>query len=201
MRFQRLQEAIELLKLDPPRPVAAIMHEQPDAWIEYNYSMYTVSLASLSDLGLLLTNDALRLGLSKHHCTADVVKGMSQVRGSPPISKAIHDLEAVIKDHRKAKNKWFHRGEGPHVDEVSPTGDYRYLQFATLTGAATNTPETKRMLRRGYKREREELGRLLEREIARAYAAVVSLCDALLPFVPLPRPPEDTDRPRPGPTR
>lgn len=178
--LERLRFARHMIMNFPQQVRYGRMGITHDVWLEYHYSFFVISLSSLSDLALLLTNSTYRLGLRPRDCAANVIKENDWVRPTA-VRRALDRLESCIRTYRELKNRQVHRGEVPDLADFTDSDSYDLLKILTLVGQHGDLSFPTNLLRAGYALEVSEMGSKLEAEIEKATAAVKELFDALLP--------------------
>jgi len=152
-----------------------------DIWLEYHYSFFVVSLSSVSDLALLLTNSTYRLGMRPRDCVPNVIKENDWVR-STTVRKAIDRVENTVKAYRELKNKHVHHGEVPDLADLTDSNNYDLLKIITSLKEEGDSPVPSEILKTGYALEVSEIVTKLDSEIEKVTAAVKEFFDALLPI-------------------
>ncbi len=180
-RLERLRQAAKLIAHNPSPALQSAFGADRGSWIEYNYAAYSIALASIGDIVLLMTNDVFALGLSKKNCTADVIKTNKWVRATE-VKDALDELEKLIEGHRHVRNLYLHRGEGPDLTEISDTGAYQYLQFLAVAQEVAPDIQRGKVIRRGYSDEADSLTARLETEISQTARALQRLFDTFNPI-------------------
>lgn len=115
--FKRLDNAVKYIG-DFPRPKSYLKQEitQYD-WIQYHYHMYIVSVVSLYDIVLRLTNAVFRLGLSEKEAKRNTVEDNSWVR-STGVAKLLKALRETAASYTKARHLFVHEGDLIKLDEL-----------------------------------------------------------------------------------
>jgi hypothetical protein len=89
--IERLEQSQNFIRTFPrPRSYEKEGGNQP-AWIEYHYSYYFITLISLFDIALILTNSVFCLGNRDRDCKADLIMMNSWVKRTP-VTQALTDL-------------------------------------------------------------------------------------------------------------
>lgn len=179
--LERLSFSRHMMRSFPQRSQyekAGISHA---AWLEYHYSFFVISLSSLSDLALQLTNSAFRLGLRPRDCTANVIKENNWVRPTA-VRKALDRLEDAVKVYRQLKNKQVHHGEAPDLADFIHSDLYHRLKAISFLHMQGKTVVPEAMLKAAYRMELQGILSKLDGEIKAATAAIEEFFDALLPI-------------------
>ena len=79
-------------------------------WIEYHYSHYVITLVSLFDIALRLTNSVFSIGNRERDCKPDLIMKNFWVKQTP-VEQALADFDKLIKPHKDGRNLYVHRGK------------------------------------------------------------------------------------------
>jgi hypothetical protein len=108
-----------------------------DAWIDYHFGVFTVSLASIPDTCLMLVGATNRLGLSRRHHTADIIDNHERVKGSELVP-SLRAIRKAVESSVSRRHAHVHRGE--HADFGDIVGrdavlSLRMIELSTSLGA------------------------------------------------------------------
>ena len=147
----------------------------PDRWIEYHYSTYVVTVCSLYDIALILTNVVFRLGIPVRQCKDDIITGNRWVERTR-VKSALDSLNGHVKPYREPRNLYAHRGEVPDLEHLD------LLKLLTLV-----QPHAPALVDPGeipylYDRDSGALRNKIQAECASFEKAISDLFDALLPI-------------------
>jgi hypothetical protein len=149
-------------------------------WIEYHYSYYIITITTLFDHSLFLTNVVFRLGIPERFCKARLIKSIEWIKESRAIKK-IRSLEKIIERHRKTRNSYIHRGKTPDLHAIFQSEFLDYLKLINLADPALETAVDKQILDSAYKFETSKICGKLDKEIQELKKAIYKLFDSLLP--------------------
>jgi hypothetical protein len=151
-----------------------------DRWVDYHYGYFTVSLASLPDIALVLTASVFNLGVAPKHCTVDVITSHARIKGTPVVT-AIRGVAKSVAQAKERRNLHVHRGD--HADVESAVGDrfLRDLKMVTLVQSIEKNLVDAKFLAEGWREARRALEPVLEQEMLRVTSAILPLLEELLP--------------------
>jgi hypothetical protein len=115
--LKRLNNAVKFMG-DFPKPKSYLKQEitQYD-WIQYHYHMYIVSIVSLYDIALKLTNAVFRLGLPEREAKANTVEENLWVK-STGVAGLLKLLKQATAQHTKERHLFIHEGDSVKLDEI-----------------------------------------------------------------------------------
>ena len=171
---------------DFPKPKAYLKQgiAQYD-WIQYHYHMYIVSIFSLYDIALKLTNAVFRLGLPEREAKKNTVEENSWVK-STGTAELLKLLRQAIAQHTKERHSFIHEGDLVKLDEIDEDNLYElYLLELCCIALRENieiTPAISAdMLKNLSKPSVNVLLNKLSTEIASLETQIARLFDRLLP--------------------
>jgi hypothetical protein len=151
-------------------------------WIEYHYSYYVITLVSLFDIALILTNSVFRLGNREQDCKAELIMMNRWVRQTS-VKRALSDLNELIKPHRKTRNLHVHRGEVPDIASVMKSDELDWLNLCSILIQMQDEPNIdRRIIDNAYKGRMKELCEKLQAERDKIHDTIWRLFDGLLPI-------------------
>jgi len=78
-------------------------------YINYHYVKYAITVVTIMDVCLILTNDTFRLGNPERFCSLDNIMRNSWVISSK-VDKALNKLSRIVEPWREPRNLFIHRG-------------------------------------------------------------------------------------------
>ncbi|MCJ7654657.1 MAG: Cthe_2314 family HEPN domain-containing protein [Dehalococcoidia bacterium] len=171
---------------DFPKPKAYLKQEitQYD-WIQYHYHMYIVSIFSLYDIALKLTNAVFRLGLPEREAKKNTVEENLWVK-STGTAELLKLLRQAIAQHAKERHSFIHEGDLIKLDEIDEEKLYELYLLELYCIALRENIEIPpaipvEMLKNLSKPAVNGLLNKMSTEIASLETQIASLFDRLLP--------------------
>ena len=149
-------------------------------WIEYHYSYYVVTLVSLADIALVLTNSVFRLGNRERDCRADLITRNWWV-AQTPAKQALDDLAGLILPYREGRNLHVHRGRLQAISEVMGSKLLDQLKLFSFVDRAGRPVVPSAILEKGYAIEIPKISGRLDQVRTDVRAKLVTVFDALYP--------------------
>jgi hypothetical protein len=149
-------------------------------WIEYHYSYYVVTLVSLGDITLHLTNSVFRLGNRERDCKHDLITRNSWV-AQTPARTALEALAKLIQPYREGRNLHVHSGRVQPIAEAMRSELLDYLSLFSSAERAGKGVLPSAILQKGYSIEIPKISERLDQEQADVAALLVAVFDALYP--------------------
>ena len=183
--LRRLENAKKYIG-DFPKPKAYLKQEitQYD-WIQYHYHIYIVSIVSLYDIALKLTNAVFRLGLPEREAKPNTIEENLWVK-STGIADLLKLLRQVIAKHTKERHSFIHEGDLIKLDEIDEEQFYEFYLLelfcmALKMNIEVPLPISVEKLKRLSKTVVNGLLKKMSIENASLETRVISLFDKLLP--------------------
>jgi len=95
-------------------------------YINYHYSKYAITLVTIVDVCLILTNATLRLGNPERLCYLENITKNSRVISSK-VDKSLNKLNKIVEPWHEPRNLFIHRGYEPYRDKLSRLEAYELL--------------------------------------------------------------------------
>lgn len=149
-------------------------------WIEYHYSYYVITLVSLSDIALILTNSVFRLGNRERDCKADFIKKNTWVKDTP-VKQALEDLDQLIKPHREGRNLHVHRGQVQDIASLMESKELDMLKLFSFVQMHAEPIIDREIINWAYRGQVKKISGRLQEEREKIQDATWKLFDALLP--------------------
>jgi len=175
-----LADARRLISVFPSKLGKGAQSISRDRWVDYHYGYFTVSLASLPDIGVVLTATVCQLGLALKHCRADVVVSHASVR-STPIAAALRELGKSVQPGKERRHGHVHRGDLAEIDSLSDDTFLRDLKTITFIRSLDPSFIDSSILRGAWREASKTILARLDAEKGLAEEAIGNLFDALLP--------------------
>jgi hypothetical protein len=178
--LQALEDAQRMISVFPSQLSHGRAAVSRDRWADYHYGYFTISLASLPDIAVVLAATVCQLGLAPKHCTADVVTSSDVIKGTQ-VAAALRALARAVQAAKERRNRHVHRGDHAEVDNVSSGRLLRDVK--TMTFFASVDPELvdRELLREAWRRAVKEIVPHLALEATRVEEALTVVLDSLLP--------------------
>lgn len=99
-------------------------------WIQYHYSNYLVTVISIYDTALLLTNTVFCLGVEPRRCSDKTVTNNQSVRKTS-VKSALDKLNEIMKPYRDPRNFFVHRNIIPGLASLDEWESLRFIEEAS----------------------------------------------------------------------
>jgi hypothetical protein len=175
-RLEQSQRLIEVAGKQGWRGDAMDRH----TWIEYHYAYYVVTLVSLADIALLLTNATFRLGNRERDCRPDLIVRNWWV-AQTAAKDALEGLAKLIQPYKEGRNVHVHRGKLQPIAEVMNSKLLDHLKLLSFVERVGKPVVPSAILERGYRLEVPNISAALDRERAEVESRVAAVFDALFP--------------------
>jgi hypothetical protein len=149
-------------------------------WIEYHYSYYVVTVVSLVDIALILTNAVFRLGLRERDCRQGLIAENWWVARTP-VKEALNNLANLIQPYREGRNLHVHRGRLQPIAEVMGSKLLDQLKLFSFLERAGKPVLPTAELQKGYNLEVPKIVDRLRHERTEIRTRIVAALDALFP--------------------
>jgi hypothetical protein len=153
-------------------------------WIEYHYSYYVVTLVSLADIALILTNSVFRLGNRERDCRPDLIIRNWWVAGTSA-KESLENLTKVIRPYKEGRNRHVHQGRPQAIAEVMGSKLLDQLKLFSFVDRAGKPVVASAILEKGYALEIPKISGRLDLESAEIKGRIVTVLDALFPVYKL----------------
>ena len=152
-------------------------------WIQYHYHMYIVSIVSLYDIALKLTNAVFRFGLPEREAKVNTVEENLWVK-STGVAELLKLLRQATAQHTKERHLFIHEGDLVKLDEIDEKKLHElYLLelYCVALGENIEIPYSVEMLKALSKPAVNGLLNKMSIEIASLETQIASLFDRLSP--------------------
>lgn len=152
-------------------------------WIEYHYSSYVITLVSLFDIALRLTNSVFRFGNRERDCKPDLIMKNFWVKQTP-VEQALADFDKLIQPHKDGRNLYVHRGKALDIASVMKSDDLdRLKDLSSIQMLGFSEPFIGREnIDSEYKGHVKKICEKLQEERDRIHDAIWRLFDTILPI-------------------
>ena len=151
-----------------------------DQWINYHYGYFTISLASVVDVSILLTSTVFQLGIAPRHCRYDIVRAHDRVKGTA-VARAIKLLKNAVEEIQARRNLHVHRGEHADIANLTPDGYLQHLKEFTFIQSIDPGRIDVEDIRNLWRDAESMIMPQLDDEVAQAEATVRRVLGELLP--------------------
>ncbi|WP_129633703.1 Cthe_2314 family HEPN domain-containing protein [Candidatus Oscillochloris fontis] len=104
-------------------------------WIQYHYASFLITITSIYDTALLLTNAVFLLGIEPKFCSHKKIIKHERIKETP-VKPALEHLDALIEVYREPRHLYAHRSVLPTLDLLD---DLESMRFASKTQEEFNT--------------------------------------------------------------
>jgi hypothetical protein len=153
-------------------------------WIEYHYSYYVVTLVSLADIALILTNSVFRLGNRERDCRPDLITRNWWV-ASTAAKEALENLAKLIQPYKEGRNLHVHQGKLQAIAGVMGSKLLDQLKLFSFVERAGKPVVASAVLEKGYAIEIPKISGRLNQERAVIKDRIVAVLNALFPVYKL----------------
>jgi len=147
-------------------------------WLEYHYSHYEITIASLGDIALVLINAVFLLGNPEKLCTIDTITRNEHIINTP-VLEIYKKIEKIIKPYRKRKNYYIHRGEPPALHYIFKSPFLIHLKLCSFLDSQGTEVVDKKIIDLWYRDEGRKICEELESRISEIKDSVWILFDRL----------------------
>jgi hypothetical protein len=150
-------------------------------WIEYHYSHYLITLVSLLDISLRLTNAVFCLGNRERDCKFELITKNSWVTRTP-IASALGEINKLIHPHKEGRNNFVHCGKIPKIASVMESEYLNNLDRFSFIEMCGRPVVDRKTLELAYKGQVKRISATLQEETNSIYEAVWKLFNKLEPI-------------------
>lgn len=153
-------------------------------WVHYHYSNYLVTVVSLSDIILLLTNAVFLIGLKPRDCNDSTIAQNQRVVGSR-VKDSIDNLRKIVKPYREPRNLFIHRFKLPNLEKLDQFGRHQFILDSEKALGISQEYErddifmNPYVVKNLYRHERSTLIGALQEQTGNIADAVKNIFDAL----------------------
>jgi hypothetical protein len=177
----RLKQSQQFIRTFPrPRSYEKLLINQ-HIWIEYHYSFYVITLVSLFDIALILTNSVFRLGNREQDCKEHLIMNNGWV-GRTSVKGALDNLKKLIEPHKAGRNLNVHRGEVQSIAAAMKSEELDRLALINSVRMLGGATVHERIIDLAYKGHVKKICYRLVAERDQIGAAILRLFDCLLPI-------------------
>jgi hypothetical protein len=148
-------------------------------YINYHYTKYAITVITIMDVCLILTNDTFRLGNPERQCNLDKITRNSLVISSN-VSKILNKLNRIVEPWRKPRNLFVHRGWNIYREKLTALEEYELLYLHEKTGPERKISSQK--VKSLYQSELLKIFNEFDEVEPPLFNAVIELLSKLLPI-------------------
>jgi len=146
-------------------------------YINYHYIKYAITVVTIMDICLILTNDTFRLGNPERFCYLDTIMRNSWVISSK-VDKALNKLSKIVEPWREPRNLFIHRGWEIYREKLTALEGYEL----SLEKGILDEKIPLRKIKTLYAAELSEIFKEFEQVEKPLLEAVTELLSELLPI-------------------
>jgi hypothetical protein len=179
--LRTLEDSLRLLRTFPAQLARGQDGISRDRWADYHYGVFTVSLASVPDVGVVLVAAVYSLGLAARHCTLDIVGDHSRIKGKPP-GKALRELSKAVQEMKPRRHGHVHRGERADIMSVEASSSDEFLfHVKAMTFVESMKPGTvdRHLLSQSWREATRTIVPILKAEAVKVTLPLGALFDSL----------------------
>jgi hypothetical protein len=176
--YNRLLNSRYLLRRTPNYSSSKSIRITRNDWTDYNFYVYTTSLASIADCLLLLIAQVCILNIPDKRCTLKRVFANPGLKHSK-IKKTFFTLNDRLEHHILRRHRYLHRGEESSLEDYSSSGDIvsvRNISFLADHGTTMLPPKTIKLM---WKMHLRDIDIKLDREEQQIFKSVSTLLNQL----------------------
>jgi len=149
-------------------------------YINYHYTKYAITVVTIVDVCLILTNDTLRLGNPERLCYFDNIIKNSWVVSSK-VNKSLNKLQKIVEPWREPRNLFIHRGWEIYREVLTALEGYELLHEKGMLKGMLDEKVALRRVKSLYKSELSEIFKEFDQVEPPLFDAVNELLSKLLP--------------------
>jgi hypothetical protein len=146
-------------------------------YINYHYVKYVITVVTIMDVSLILTNEVFRLGNPERLCNLDNIIKNSWVISSN-IDKVLNKLTKMVEPWREPRNLFIHRGWEIYREVLTALEGLELMQEKGMLD--TNVPSHR--IKFLYKSELSKIYKEFDKVEPPLFDAVIELLSRLLPI-------------------
>jgi hypothetical protein len=146
-------------------------------YINYHYAKYTITVVTIMDVSLILTNYTFRLGNPERLCSLDNITRNSWVI-STNIGEALNKLSRIVEPWREPRNLFIHRGWEMYSELLTALEQYELTRDKGMLDEVVSSHRVKSL----YKSELSDIFKEFDEVEAPLFEAVIELLSELLPI-------------------
>jgi hypothetical protein len=145
-------------------------------YINYHYTKYAITVVTIMDVCLILTNDTFRLGNPERLCHPENIIKNSWVTSSK-VDKSLNKLSKIVEPWREPRNLFIHRGERLWRDRLTALEELELDKAKGMLNIKVPLHRVKSL----YKSELSEIFKEFDQVETPLFNAVIELLSKLLP--------------------
>ena len=145
-------------------------------YINYHYIKYAITVVTIVDVCLILTNDTFRLGNPERLCYPENITKNSWVTSSK-VDKSLNKLQKIVEPWREPRNLFVHRGWEMYREVLTALEGYELTREKGMIDEIVTSHRVKSL----YKSELSEIFKDFDQVEPPLFDAVIELLSKLLP--------------------
>ena len=145
-------------------------------YINYHYTKYAITVVTIMDVCLMLTNDTFRLGNPERLCYLENIIKNSWVTSSK-VDKSLNKLSKIVEPWREPRNLFIHRGEQLRREKLVALEELELAREKGILDIKVPLHRVKSL----YKSELSEIFKEFDQVETPLFNAVIELLSKLLP--------------------
>jgi len=145
-------------------------------YINYHYAKYAITVVTIMDVCLILTNDTFRLGNPERLCYPENIIKNSWVTSSK-VDKSLNKLSKIVEPWREPRNLFIHRGEQLWREKLTALEELELMRNKGTLDIKVPLHRVKSL----YKSELSEIFKEFDKVETPLFNAVIELLSKLLP--------------------
>lgn len=149
-------------------------------YINYHYIKYAITVVTIADVCLILTNDTFRLGNPEKLCYPENITRNSWVTSSK-VDKSLNKLQKIVEPWREPRNLFIHRGWEIYRDKLTALEVLELDRAKGILNGVLNRKVPPHRVKSLYKSELSEIFKEFDKVEPPLFNAVIELLSKLLP--------------------
>ncbi len=145
-------------------------------YINYHYTKYAITVVTIVDVCVILTNDTFRLGNPERLCYLENIIRNSWVASSK-VDKALKKLSRIVEPWREPRNLFIHRGWELYREVLTALEGYELTREKGMLDKIVPSHRIRFL----YKSELSKIFKEFDEVEAPLFSAVIELLSKLLP--------------------
>lgn len=145
-------------------------------YINYHYVKYAITVVTIMDVSLILTNDTFRLGNPERLCYPDNIIRNSWVASSN-VHNTLNKLSRIVEPWREPRNLFIHRGWEMYREVLTALEEYELTREKGMLDKIVPSHRIKFL----YKSELSKIFKEFDQVETPLFDAVIELLSRLLP--------------------
>jgi hypothetical protein len=178
--FKTLENIISMVRRIPTRRTFMKWNYTADKWLEYQYTLYLVTMVGVIDRCLMLINAVLLLGLDEQDCKEGIILRHHRIKGTK-YELAIKRLMQEVKPLRTNRNLDVHRKDLPPFYEILECEEYDWWPLYAQVNKDGETLIPPELLQKGFRVAGQMLASKMQKGRTKLKYRVWRIFDLLAP--------------------